>query len=154
VRFERETAVGNGCVVETDVAGQGQEARILPGEQVTIAFDCQVWRNPARYPIHQIVAGIGDQPLFGCLYNDVPPPYPGVSFRKTFDFVSANPGVFEVCVYWGLWYTCRDALDAYPAHRQVVATIEVAPPTPEIPAVLILGPAAVGVAIIAAAEVM
>lgn len=152
MRYERGIPEESGCVIETDVGGKGQEASILPGEQVTITFDCQIWRIPTRVPICQIVAGIGDNPVYGCLYNAVPPPYPGTSFRKTFGFVSANPDVFEVCVHWDRWYTCEDAIAVYPARRKVAATIEVVTPTPEIPALWILGPTVSGTVMLAASK--
>ena len=130
MRYERGTPEGNGCIIDIDVDGQGQEARIAPGEQVTITFDFTVWRLPTSVPIHQVVAGIGDEPVFGCLYNAIPPVYPGVTIRRTVDFISADPGVFEVCVYRGLQYTCQASLDSYPAGKAVAATIEVSPEVP------------------------
>ena len=150
MRYERTTPVGNGCIVDTDVAGQGQEARIAPGEQVTITFDYQVWRNPLRVPIHQVVAGIGVDPLYGCLYNAIPLPYPGVSGTRSFGFVSEEPGIFEICVHWDLQYSCADAIEAYRTYRQVAATIEVTPEAPRVPATWILGPAAAGIGLVIA----
>lgn len=132
MRYERGTPDGNGCIIDTDVNGQGQEASIAPGEQVTITFNVTVWRISTSHPITQVVAGISDKPVYGCLYNAVPPVYPGVTIKKTVNFVSADPGVFEICVSRGLQYTCQDALDRYPAARAVAATIEVSS-TPQPP---------------------
>ena len=144
MRFEKGTPGENGCIIDTDVDGQGQEASIAPGEQVTITFDFTVWRLPTSFPYHQIVAGIDDEPVFGCLYHGIPPTYPGITLSKTFDFISTGSGVFEVSVYRGLQYTCQASLDRYPAGRVVTATIEVPPTAPEMNVAMIIGPALVG----------
>ena len=113
-------------VANLDMNGRGNYIKVKPGEHITATVDYEKWDSTCPGCIHQIGVGLDDSPI-GCIYNDIPGGYPGVSGTATFTFrAPEEPGTYTVGWTEDAMYTCSDAMANFASKpKKKIGTVEV-----------------------------
>lgn len=98
------------CDLDVDIAGEGEETTVDPGETVTVAYAGRVWSRPGCPAcIDQVVIGLEDDP-FVCGYHGIPGIHPGREFSGSFSFdAPSEKNVYKLYALVASKYTCIDA---------------------------------------------
>lgn len=118
-----------GAVTGIDINGQGSEARLFPGEPLTIrgTFKAQ---NPADSPTDtvQVIIFLDDK-FYKCVFNDVPAKEPNYT-QGSFEFKCSAPaeeGIYVLRAGWGYnWNWPEQAykyLSAYPENTENIGKL-------------------------------